>query len=247
MAETKTIDKALTVLKHLLSNNLQDIQDLSDQLHIPQATLYRHIAALERQGLLRRLNKSEFSPGVFLLKRFDQEAFHRFLRGTALPIIDRLTQELQLTAHLGILEQDMVTYLIKSGPEQSDYFTREAAQLDAYCSGLGKILLGTLTPAELDNYFDGGQLPALTAKTITDESLLRKEIKASEKRGYSVDDEEFEEGLFCIAAPLFDNDGNVLAALSISSHSPSHLGSDKKKMLKTLRDTSSEITQLLYS
>ncbi len=247
MAETKTIDKALTVLKHLLSARKQDVNALSQALDIPQATLYRHMAALERHGLVQRQGKSDFTPGLFLLQKFDQQKFHQLLRDKALSIIDGVTQTLELTAHLGVFEQDMVMYLIKSGPEKSDFFTREAAQLDAYCSAIGKILLGTLTADELDSYFEAGELPALTRKTMTDESLLRKEIAATKKRGYGVDNEEFEEGLFCIAVPLFDRDRNVLAAISISSHSPSHLSADKKKIIQILKGVSNDITNLLYS
>ncbi len=247
MAETKTIDKALTVLKRLLSAPKHDVNALSQTLGIPQATLYRHIAALERQGLVHRQGKSDFSPGLFLLQQFDQQKLHQLLRDKALPIIDGLTEKTGLTAHLGVFDQDMVMYLIKSGPEKSDFFTREAAQLDAYCSAVGKILLGTLSPNELDNYFEAGALPALTTKTITDESVLREDIAATKQRGYGLDNEEFEEGLFCIAVPLFDRDRNVLAAISMSSHSPSHLGENKNQMLQMLKEVSDEITCLLYS
>lgn len=247
MSGTKTIDKVLTVLKHLLMHGQgQDIDTLSSELDIPTATLYRHIAALEKQGLLQRQGKSDYLPGLFLAKRFEHERFCQQLRQAAHPHIEKLCNKLQLTAHLGIFEEDMVTYLVKSGPDDSELFTREDTQLDAYCSGLGKILLGALSPKQLDAYFNGDELPPLTDKTITDEKTLRKEIQRSSKRGYTVDDEEFEMGLFCIAAPILDRDGNVIAALSISSHSADHLGKCKNKRLRALRDTCKDISITLY-
>ncbi|MEC8427494.1 MAG: IclR family transcriptional regulator C-terminal domain-containing protein, partial [Pseudomonadota bacterium] len=90
------------------------------------------------------------------------------------------------------------------------------------------------------------ELPPLTDKTITDETALRKEIQRSKRRGYTVDNEEFEIDLFCIAAPILDRDGNTIAALSISSHSPDHLGKYKNRRLRALRDTCEEISITLY-
>lgn len=248
MSGTKTIDKVLTVLKYLLVNGQgQDIDTLSRELDIPQATLYRHIAALEKQGLLKRQGKYDYLPGLFLVNRFEHDQFRQRLREAALPHIEELSGKLQLTAHLGVFEEDMVTYVVKCGPENSEFFTREDTQLDAYCSGLGKILLGALPPGQLDAYFNGDELPPLTEKTITDKQTLLKEIQRSRKRGYTLDDEEFEENLFCIAAPVLDNDGNIIAALSISSHSPDHLSRYKSKRIKALRKTCTDITEALYS
>lgn len=247
MAGTKAIDKALIVLKHILMSEEElRIVPLTEELGISQATLYRHIDALCRQGLIRRRGKSAYSAGFFLLTKYNKEEFHRRLADASRPIITALTLSMGLTTHLGVYDQDMVTYLVKSPAEGQELFTREATQLDAYCSGLGKVLLGTLSERELNSYFSAGQLPAITAKTFTDEDSIRQDIKAARERGYALDNEEFEENLFCIAVPVKDRDSTVIAALSASSGNPEHIGRQLESNVEALKKASDTITENLY-
>ncbi|NIB42370.1 IclR family transcriptional regulator [Pseudomaricurvus alkylphenolicus] len=247
MTGTKSIDKALSVLKHVLWDEETRVEELAQQLDMPLATIYRHITALERGGLVWRENRNAFAPGVCLLRRFDTQGFNAFLSEQSRPIVEAFSKHMNLTVHLGVFEDDMVTYLVKCAVEGSGFFTRETAQLDAYCSGLGKVLLGSLSARELDNYFSSGTLPKITAATITDEAQLRKEVRAVAKRGYGMDVEEFEEGLFCVAVPITDRDQKVLAALSVSSREPEHVGANLKSVLKKLRTAAGDIQEALYS
>lgn len=247
MAGTKSIDKALSILKYLLNEEGRvDVEGLSAELGIPLATAYRHIAALERNELLRRDGRSGFSPGLFLLRRFDRQQFHQILAKSARPLVAELSRKFGLTAHLGVFEDDMVTYLVKSELDQESVFTRETTQLDAYCSSLGKVLLAGLPSEELDNYLAGGVLPRITAETITNEKGLRRDIKRVAHRGYAIDNAEFEEGLYCIAVPVIDRDPNVVAALSLSSHSSGHIGERRRRVVFELQQASKQITETIY-
>lgn len=247
MSGTKSIDKALGALKRILiAESEQRVNDIAAELDLPLSTIYRHLASLERHGLLRRKYKSVFTPGVFLLEIFDPESFRRLLIEASRPVTEELANQLKMTSHLGVFENDMVTYLIKSESENYGFFTRESTQLDAYCSGLGKVLLSGLTNKNLDTYFSDGNLPALTKNTITDESDLRKEISKIRAQGYAVDNEEFEDGLYCIATPIADRDGRVLAALSVSSKS-SPLISTLTTVPRILKAAANKITRSLYT
>ncbi|MEM2567492.1 MAG: IclR family transcriptional regulator C-terminal domain-containing protein, partial [Candidatus Bathyarchaeia archaeon] len=84
-----------------------------------------------------------------------------------------------------------------------------------HCTALGKVLLA-YNPEVLEELLTRGPLPALTPNTITDPHLLRKELERVRQQGYALDWEEFHEGNICIAAPVFNYRGHVVAAISVS-------------------------------
>ena len=85
-----------------------------------------------------------------------------------------------------------------------------------HCTGSGKILLSKYTPEALDDLVAQHGLPQMTSHTITSPDELRYEVAKSIERGYSMDDEECEIGMRCMAAPIYGYNGKVTAALSLS-------------------------------
>ena len=138
----------------------------------------------------------------------------------ARPVIRRLAMESQAAAHLGVLDGDMVTYLIKEIPPGRDLFTREGMQLEAYCSAVGKMLLAHLPDSALDSYFSGGPLVPLTPRTMTDEARLREHLASVRGNGHAIDDQEIAEDLVCVAVPVRSAGGAVIAAISCSMTTP---------------------------
>jgi DNA-binding IclR family transcriptional regulator len=110
----------------------------------------------------------------------------------------------------------MVTYLLKVGVNSDDLFTKEAMQQEAYCSGLGKVLLAGLRKDRLDTYLEAGPFIRLTPNTIVSEGDLREEVSLSRGRGYAIDNRETSDEIFCVAVPVKDRAGEVFAAISLS-------------------------------
>jgi IclR family transcriptional regulator, pca regulon regulatory protein len=92
------------------------------------------------------------------------------------------------------------------------------ARVPAYPTSMGRVLLAGLGPEMLDRYFASVQLAALTPRTVTDEAKLREIVAQVREQGWSVVDQELEDGLCSIAAPVYDRDGDVFAALTICGH-----------------------------
>jgi DNA-binding IclR family transcriptional regulator len=87
----------------------------------------------------------------------------------------------------------------------------------AYGTGVGKMLLSVLPPADLDRlYPPDAVLPQITDKTVTNPAAFRRELAHTRARGYALDCEESTPGLCCIAAPVFGRDGDMVAAISVS-------------------------------
>lgn len=244
---SKSLDKILLLLTELLTypNEATALQ-LAEKCCLPRATAYRHLAALVRHGLIFRDGNGSLLPGTMLLEVFDQADFSRRLGEVGRPVVSALAKAVGMVSHLGIFEQDMVTYLTKSEPEGEAVFTRESHQLEAYCSGIGKVLLAGLSSTELDEYLSEGAFPSLTKNTITDRHALAKEIGEVRKSGHSVDCGEIEDTLFCLAVPVVDPKGRTIAGLSVSARTQELLERDRPARLLDLQKASEEISRLLY-
>jgi IclR family transcriptional regulator, acetate operon repressor len=134
----------------------------------------------------------------------------------AAPILDRLASRTRCAVQLGVFENDMVTYLVKAGQSAGELFTKVGMQLEAYCSGIGKVLLAHLPAQTQAEYLANGPFIALTDRTITDPVLLKAALADAATQGFAVDDEEVVPGLQCVAIPVRNLQGEVAAAISAS-------------------------------
>jgi DNA-binding IclR family transcriptional regulator len=134
----------------------------------------------------------------------------------ARPIMTRLAHATGQTANLGILDNYQVVHIAVVAPDRPVRFWASIGKReDAYVSGLGKVLLTGLSDDQLDHYLSL-QRPALTPYTITDAEALRQELRLTAQRGWAIDRQESNRGVACVAAPVRDATGAIVAAISIS-------------------------------
>jgi DNA-binding IclR family transcriptional regulator len=101
------------------------------------------------------------------------------------------------------------------------------AQLEAYSTGLGKILLAALPEDALEAIIHDGDLIPLTPFTITNRAVLRSELSKVRQQGYALDNQESSLNLRCVAVPVQDGDGTVIAAISASDDTQRMTGDDR--------------------
>lgn len=190
--------------------------ELARRIGMPVATAHRQVATLVAQGYLRAIAYGRHLVGPRLLNLVAQLDHKQLIANVAGPVLHRLAGELRCIAQLGTLENEMVTYRIKTGQAADHLFTRVGMQLEAYCSGIGKVLLAHLPEHELKAYLSNGPFVALTPQTIVDPARLKGALARIKKQGYATDDGEIEAGLRCVAVPLRSPAGSVTAAISVS-------------------------------
>jgi DNA-binding IclR family transcriptional regulator len=194
----------------------RSVAAVARDLGIPVATAHRQVHSLVAEGYLARHVRGFHIAGprlLSLLSRFDDK---QIIANAAAPVLHQLAADVGCVVQLGTLETEMVTYRIKTGAGADGLFTRVGMQLEAYCSGIGKVLLAGLPDREREHYLTGGPFPALTPRTIIQPEALRAELARVREQGYAVDDEEAAEGLYCISVPIHAPDGSVPAAISLS-------------------------------
>jgi DNA-binding IclR family transcriptional regulator len=221
--------------------------ELSRRANLPEASGYRLIQTLEEIGAVVRGPRGRYRPGLLLLSLSHNVTITELLRDASQTLMTDLARTLGLTSHLGVLERGMVTYVAKvSAPGAFPVHTRVGAQLEPYCSGLGKVLLAALPDDELDNFILDGELVALTPHTITTAAALRAELKRVRQQGYAMDDREHKANLRCIAVPVLDQDGRAVAALSASDEADHMMEERQAEVRKVLFDAATALRQKLY-
>jgi IclR family transcriptional regulator, KDG regulon repressor len=133
------------------------------------------------------------------------------------PFLRRASAELNETVQLAVLDGLDNVYIAK---EESDHHLKLVSEigsrLPAYATGLGKVLLASLDPEELERRLDGVELQAFTRTTLTDKAALRVELESIRRNGYATDEGEYTAGVFCVAVPIRDAGGGTPAAMSAS-------------------------------
>ena len=224
----KSLDRAMAVFEHLSTQSGVSLSALSEQLGESTATLYRILFTLEARGLVEFDQAQQLwhiGPGAFIIGA-------RFLRRTSLverarPVLRKLMEETGETANLGIEKSSHVLFVSQVETHANiRAFFPPGTLSPLHASGIGKALLAFMDSDQCDRIVAQQKLERFTEHTLCDAFALKEDLKAVRNRGYSIDGEEKNLGMRCIAAPVFNNYGEVVAGLSVSGPT-SRVSTDK--------------------
>ena len=134
------------------------------------------------------------------------------------PHLERLVAEVHESASVSVLDGADVVYIARVPTSQIMRVTISiGTRFPAYATSMGRVLLAALPEDRLDDYLAGTTLQRFTAQTITSAAELRKELARVREQGWALNDQELEEGLRSIAAPIRDHSGRVVAAVNIAA------------------------------
>ncbi len=134
------------------------------------------------------------------------------------PLLEDLAHATRETVHMALLDGNMAVYVEKiDSPNSIRMYSRVGKRVPLHCTGLGKAILAYLPKERVHEIVAIEGLPRRTANTITEPKPLFEHLATIRSRGYALDEEEHEEGIRCIAAPLFDRQNQVVGALSITA------------------------------
>lgn len=240
---TAAIDRTLALFEALVRDaGARPLSAIAGELRLPPSTAHRMAALLVRRGLIAPARRGHYMAGLVLADLAGRSEPHRIVADAARPILRRLARQTGATAHLGVWDGDMVTYLVKEAGQRNALFTQEGGQLEAYCSAIGKILLAHLGPEKQDAYLSAGPFVPLTARTVTDPVLIRATLVRVAAQGYAIDEQEIADDLFCVALPVCAPNGAIVAAISLSR---TGVGVGEVVILPTLKDCAAAIEQRL--
>ncbi len=218
----QTIERVSLILE-MVGQKVQgiSIRDLSAGLKLPKGTVHRLLSSLSYFGYIRQdpETKSYFL-GLKLMELNAQLSNQLDFRKVAEPVLRDLAEKTKQTAHLVIYDRDEVVYVEKIESQQPagglKMASRVGSRNPAHSSAVGKILLSCFSEEAVEDFLQKKGLPRRTANTITDPDCFRDHLKIVRSQGYAMDDEENEQGIRCLGAPIFDGKGRPVAAISVS-------------------------------
>ena len=238
--------RALAVLERLSRQRSIGLEDLSREVKLAKPTVYRFLLTLQGLGYARRVEGDQWAITLKLFNVGSRALDHLDLHSVALPIAEELSEDLGETVHMGVLEGDSAVYILKI---ESRYtirmFSRVGRRIPLYCTAIGKTLLAFLPVKDRESALKGVRLLAFTKKTITTRAALQAELERVREQGYALDDEENEDGIHCIGAPIFDHTGAVVATLSVSWPGFRYLKSEEAAKVDKIKAAAARISTLL--
>jgi DNA-binding IclR family transcriptional regulator len=223
------------------------VTELSRELDINKSTVSKILSTLAAHRYLAQNHENrKYRLGLRLFELGSLVAYQMDLQKIALPYMEELNKKVQETVHLVVMDSFEIVYINKVESSQSLRIgTRVGGRLPAYCTGVGKVLLSALPPEELKQFLKKARLKRLTPYTITDPEKLKRELQQIRSHGYALDNEEFSEGLMCVAAPIFNYSQREIAAISISG--PTNRIKEKKveQLISLVKKTAQQISRQL--
>ncbi|MBP8717717.1 MAG: IclR family transcriptional regulator [Candidatus Atribacteria bacterium] len=215
----KVLKKAFLVLEILLKNDAPlSMTEISERLDYYPSTVHRILDTLKYGGYVEQDPLTQkYQLGMKLLELGMAKLNQIDLVKEARPYLKELAKKCNETVHLAILEDTNVLYLAKEESSQTirmiSYVGKRAP---LHCTALGKTILAFLPLAKREQLLARMELFKLTENTITDKQKLIEELNKIEQEGFALDREENEKDVRCIAAPIRNYQGKVVAAVSIS-------------------------------
>ncbi len=215
----QVLDRVFTILNALAENGSGlGLSELSAELRLHKSTVHRLLMTLECNLYVEKNPSSgKYRLGWKLFELGMQAVARRDLFQLAPPVVEWLMAATGETAHLGVLREGEVISVVNAESQQTVRTPSTVGRrTPAHCTSLGKAILAFLPRQQVLGFVRTHGLKSYTRNTITRFSLLDSELGRIRESGYAVDDEELEEGLRCIGAPVRDHTGRVVAAISIA-------------------------------
>jgi len=213
----QTIDRALDVLCAFTTRDELGVSELARILDLPKSAIHRAIETLTARGFLEQSVNRRYRLGLKVLELGNVCRLRMELVNVSQPILRDLSVQANCNSHLAKLDGLEVVDLLRTEyPAPLRIARSPMLRRPAHCTALGKALLAYGDPRLIDEVVAAG-LPRLTQYTITKPERFRAELQRIRKRGYAVDNEEFYAGRRCLAAPVFDESGQAVAAISITN------------------------------
>jgi IclR family acetate operon transcriptional repressor len=216
-----TVDAAAKALDLLSAFSFREprlsLADLATRTGIPRPTAFRLLATLEQAGFVSKIS-GEYQLGIKCFVLGNIVAATLDLREKAHAHLERLRDATGETVHLAVLERQQVLYLERlQSPHPIGFMrSRVGGIVPAYCTSLGKTLMAFKPADEVERWLRTQTLKPMTPATITSARRLSKDLRSIRERGYAVDEQEHEVGVRCVAAPIVNHAGDVVAAISVA-------------------------------
>lgn len=239
----QSVLKALKVLELFAVKCTWSITEISEELSYPTSTAHRLMLTLEEAGYIYR--EHETKKYYLTIKPYligSKTEIVSQLKNRAQTTIQRLAQQTNESINISIAQSEYAVTVLKANPErQFSAVPNIGDKRKLHATSVGKCLLAYNSNGCFDRIMNSSEpLEAYTDKTIRDRQMLKEMLQKVRSKGYAIDREEVEDGLTCYGAPIFDEMGHCIAAVSISM--PTFRIGDEDVIIQMLQEAANEIS-----
>jgi IclR family acetate operon transcriptional repressor len=244
----QSVERAMAILE-VLGQDEEGcrLTEVAQRTGLSTSTVHRLLTTLERQKFVQfdqsdsmwHVGRTAFTVGSTFVRQ-------RNFVAPALPYLRRLRDLTRETANLGVIDDGEVVVLSQvESREIMRAITRVGGRVPMVSSGMGKAILATYAPADVDAIVSSHGMRKVTATSLTRGEDLQRQLTSVRAAGYAVDDEEFVPGLRCVASVVYNQHGEALCAISVSGLAQ-RIGAERLPVLgKLLAETARELTLAL--
>lgn len=242
----QTVDRALVLLE-VLAEYPQGLptKELEVLLELNKVTLHRLVTTLENRGFIEKVGPN-YLIGLKMVELSSIKLNSIELKTEAAPYLRELVNILKQPVQLAILEGHEAIFIEKIQSVNSlRMYSQIGRRIPLYCSGVGKVLMLQDTDEEILSKLSKKAFEKFTPKTLESAEEVLEQVKRAREVGYAIDDEEHEEGIFCMAVPIYDYRGKIIAAISTAGQNQEFVESPPADSLALMKKTASEISKRL--
>ena len=241
----QSLDRAFDILELLSKEQLGlSITDIGKKLNLHKSTVFRLLNSLKTRGYIQQNSETlKYSLGYEFIELSSLFLNNLELKTEAEPILRRLSQKTTQTVFLAILQDHQAMYIDKV--EQFNSLRKYSiigTKTPLHCTALGKSLLMGMSEDEIKEFYKKHDFEIFTKNTIRDINVLLEDIKKSKQCGWTYDNEEIEEGVNCIASPIYDYRSNIIAAVSTSWNIKIIPPINRENIINYVKDAAQEIS-----
>jgi len=214
----KATRRTFEIIEALKTLDNAGVSEMAAELDMAKTTVFEHLETLSQLGyVVKNSGSGQYQLGTEFLELGGYVRNQMKIYNVAKPEVQDLAEETGEHANLMVEEHGLGTFLYKSeGSNAVQLDTYDGHRVHLQTTALGKAILAHLPKARVVEIFDQHGLPKITENTITDRDSLLEESQEIRDSGYATDCEERVEGMWCVAAPIVSNDGEVYGAVSVS-------------------------------
>jgi IclR family KDG regulon transcriptional repressor len=239
----RSVQRAINLLDNLCMAGEMGVTELSDATGLHKSTVHRLLATLETEQIVRQNpHNGRYRLGLKLMVLGAAATRSIEIRSIARPHLERLAHITGCTVHLGILDRDHVLYIDKIEAEGSSrLYSQIGRQAPLHCTALGKVLTAYLPRAQQQRLLCSSPLRRYTNRTIVEPTQVLQHLKQVARQGYAVDDGEHEDLVHCYAAPILDEAGQAIAAISVTKVGTALPSANREKLISKIMKAAASI------
>ena len=251
MKPATTIVKVCRVLNEFRDRPSIGVTELARHAGLLPSDVHRILASLQSYGFVEQNSHTKtYRLGVSVLK-LGLAAFQRCeMREAALPLLRRLSDEMDASAHMAIYDgRELEIFLAEQVEtrEKGPLRARLGSPAAAHCTALGKIVIANMERDTARRLVHKHGMPRITLRTITGLPELEAELDRIRRVGYALDLEENTRGACCIGAPVCDGSGAIVGAISVSMLASRFYGSSEAELARRVKATAEKLCAAISS